>query len=109
MKQLGYISRYDLNDSKAWSGTIHNLKTILEQEYEIIPVIVPTTVAHKAAGKFTKLISGKKNGASDFARPVDKNSLQKQMRDAIGGGARCSLLQQQVSSFPAAVCRMTAN
>ena len=109
MTKLGYISRYDLNDSKAWSGTIHNLKTILEQEYEIVPVIVPTTGAHKAAGKFTKLISGKKSGASDFARSVDKNSLQKQMRDTIGGGVRYSLHLRRVSSFPAAVCRMTAN
>ena len=88
MKKLGYISRYDLNDTRAWSGTIHNLKNILEQEYEIVPIIVPETARHKLARKVTKLASRKKDSWSDMAHSVDKKNLQEQINSAINGGCR---------------------
>lgn len=38
--KIGFISIWDLNDRKGWSGTINNLSDILSKEYGIVPIVV---------------------------------------------------------------------
>ena len=38
--KIGFISIWDLNDRKGWSGTISNLSDILSKEYGIVPIVV---------------------------------------------------------------------
>lgn len=88
MEKIGYISRHDLNDSAAWSGTIRSMKTILEQEYEIVPVVVPRILIHKIITRLAKIFSGQKNQASDFAQSFYKKKLTKRINDAVEKGCR---------------------
>lgn len=38
--KIGFISIWNLNDRKGWSGTISNLSDILSKEYSIVPIVV---------------------------------------------------------------------
>lgn len=49
--KIGYISHNNLEDKRAWSGTIHNLAKIISKHHEIVPIVV-------SPNKWEKIMKG---------------------------------------------------
>ena len=53
--KVGFISEFDVDNKKAWSGTINFLYETLSKEYELYPMVVKPTFAQKCFKKITKI------------------------------------------------------
>ena len=45
--KAGFISEFEVNNKKAWSGTINFLYETLYKEYELYPIVVKQTFVQK--------------------------------------------------------------
>lgn len=53
--EAGFISEFEVNNKKAWNGTINFLCETLSKEYELCPIVVKQTFVQKCFKKMTRL------------------------------------------------------
>lgn len=56
--KIGFISEFEVNNKKAWSGTINFLYETLSKEYELYPIVIKPTFVQKCFKKITRLMRG---------------------------------------------------
>ena len=56
--KVGFISEFDVENKKAWSGPINFLYKTLSKEYELYPIVINPSFTQKVFKKITKIIVG---------------------------------------------------
>lgn len=56
--KVGFISEFDVENKKAWIGTINFLYETLSKEYELYPIVIKPSFTQKVFKKITKIIGG---------------------------------------------------
>lgn len=92
--KIGVISKWDIDDVNAWSGTVSNLTRIISRKYEIVPVTVKDSVLKRLVRKLIYIGFGKKRKRTGATAFFDRAALSVAVNRAIGGGVRYFLRLQ---------------
>lgn len=87
--KVGFISQFDVENKKAWSGTINFLYETLSKENELYPIVVKPTFVQKCFKKITKLIFGKNEDYTFIDQWVNRKAINKKIKIAIENGVEC--------------------
>lgn len=80
--KIGFISIWDLNDRKGWSGTISNLSDILSKEYGIVPIVVEKNKIEQCMKAIDFICSFGKRKNGFFRQKYVAQHFYKKIRDS---------------------------
>lgn len=87
--KVGFISEFDVENKKAWSGTINFLYKTLSKEYELYPIVIKPSFTQKVFKKITKIIGGGNEDYSFIDQWMNRNAINKKVKTAIDDGVEC--------------------
>lgn len=87
--KVGFISEFDVENKKAWSGTINFLYKTLSKEYELYPIVIKPSFTQKVFKKIKKIIGGGNEDYSFIDQWMNRNAINKKVKTAIDDGVEC--------------------
>lgn len=87
--KVGFISEFDVEDKKAWSGTINFLYETLSKEYELYPIVIKPTFEQKCFRKIIKLVRGESEDYTFIDQWIYRKTINAKVKIAIKNGVEC--------------------
>lgn len=81
--KIGFISNFEIDDKRAWSGTINFLYETLNEEYDIYPIIIKPNFIHRILRKIVKFVTRKGRTYTAIDQMFYRVQINKKIKKAI--------------------------